>query len=81
MIKELTRELREPTKASMMRLRHVVRFLLGELNKGLVYEVRVKHEVTAYVDSDWAKCPKTRKSTGCVCLYVNGCLLYYIVKT
>jgi hypothetical protein len=47
----------------------------------LLYEVRDKHEVTAYVDSDWAKCPTTRKSTDCVCLYINGCLLYFSVKT
>ena len=73
--KELARNLQHPTMESMMRLRLLLRYLKGTLHYVLVLYARVQlHrdvpvELKIYVDSDWAGCRTTRKSTsGCLSL-------------
>ena len=80
-IKELTRSMQKPSVNDMECLRHCVRFLMGQLERGTLYSSRHSPEIVAFVDSDWAKCRKTRKSSDCVCLYVNSCVVHFSVKT
>jgi hypothetical protein len=68
--KEVCRWMSRPTSHAWEALKRVCRFLNGAPR--LVYEFRqqsVSH-VDVYTDTDWAGCPKTRKSTsgGCVML-------------
>ena len=73
--KEVCRWMAKPTAHAWEALKRVCRFL----NRAprLVYEYRqqsVSH-VDVYTDTDWAGCPKTRKSTsgGCVMLGHHAC--------
>ena len=85
--KELARNLQSPTMESMMRLRHLLRYLKGTLHYVLVLYARVQlHrdvpvELKIYVDSDWAGCRTTRKSTsGCV-IELLGCAVHAYSRT
>jgi hypothetical protein len=62
-VKEACRDMSAPTTASWEKIKRVVRYLKGEPR--LVYEYRWQgqEDLTVYVDTDWAGCHKTRKST------------------
>ena len=62
-VKESCRDMSAPTTASWENIKRVVRYLKGEPR--LVYEYRWQgqEDLTVYVDTDWAGCHKTRKSS------------------
>ena len=78
-VKELSRGLTSPTCDHMSKLKHLVRYLTS--TQAFVQELRPtlklsdKHkalDINVYVDSDWAGCPDTRRSTSGVSLFVLG---------
>ena len=68
--KEVCRWMAKPSGQSWKALKRICRFLNGAPR--LVYSYPVQHAegVDVYTDTDWAGCPRTRKSTsgGCVML-------------
>ena len=74
--KELSRDMASPTRSSMARAKRAARYLLGVPVVKLVFRnQRTPSQLKVYVDSDWAGCLKTRKSTsagvvlhGCHCI-------------
>ena len=68
--KEVCRSMSRPTTQSWKAMKRVCRFLNGAPR--LVYTYPRQHAtcIDVYTDTDWAACPKTRKSTsgGCVLL-------------
>ena len=73
--KEVCRWMAKPTAHAWEALKRVCRYLNG--SPRLVYEFRQQSVscVDVYTDTDWAGCPKTRKSTsgGCVMLGHHAC--------
>ena len=74
-VKELARRLSKPLEVDWMALKHLGRFLLSHETARitLVTDEDRQHYAEggslrcfAYTDSDWAGCPETRRSTGCV---------------
>ena len=62
--KELCRTMSRPTKLSLKKLKHLARYLVGVPEVELFYcHQNETDEITCYVDSDWAGCTRTRKST------------------
>jgi len=62
--KELCRTMSRPTKLSLKKLKHLARYLVGVPEVEIYYiHQRETKEITCYVDSDWAGCTRTRKST------------------
>ena len=64
--KELCRSMARPTRAGFQRAKKLVRFLKGVGGTKLVYSwqsEKESKEVTIFVDSDWAGCVDTRRST------------------
>ena len=59
-----------PTDASWMALKRLCRYLVGLPRMIFLYRWQDVDAVDIYTDTDWAGCPKTRKSTsgGCVML-------------
>ena len=76
-VKELCRDMAKPTRANMKKLKNLARYLKGQPR--LVQKVKVdgkelEHEdVKVVVDSDWAGCTATRKSTNGGCILVGDC--------
>ena len=62
--KELSRGMANPTEKDMVKLKRVIRYLRGKPRMEMMFEWQApsKHLVT-FVDSDWAGCAATRKST------------------
>ena len=83
-IKELARELVAPTDASLRRLRHVVRYLLGWQASGNVRWTHTHCEslgIDVICDSNWAGCLKSRKSTDMVIAKLFGSVVSNSCKT
>ena len=82
MIKELASELVEPSEGAMARLKHLVRFLKGRTHEVKeMYMTNDRFGIDVHVDSNWAGCLKTSKSTDCVVLDVCGYKMINSVKT
>eukprot|EP00974_Lingulodinium_polyedra_P037190 3567773-Lingulodinium_polyedra.AAC.1 len=66
-IKELGRELREPTKGSMARLKHLCRFLKGRRDEVRVLALQPERRgIDVWCDANWAGCLTTAKSTDAI---------------
>ena len=77
-VKELCREMAKPTCASWRKLKKLARYLRGQPR--VVQKIKldvegVGNEVKIVVDSDWAGCSQTRKSTNGGCIMVGDVCL------
>jgi len=62
--KELCRTMSCPNKLSIRKLKHLARYLVGVPQVEIFFShQRDTKELVCYVDSDWAGCTRTRKST------------------
>ena len=69
-IKEVMRRASAPVTADWARLKSVGRFIVGEPRQRIHFEWQARSDMTvAFVDSDFAGCMRTRKSTA------GGCIL------
>ena len=68
--KEICRWMAKPTKAAWEALKRLCRYLVGLPRMIFHYRWQTVDKVDVYTDTDWAGCPRTRKSTsgGCVIL-------------
>ena len=87
-VKELSRDVKGPTIESLAKLKHLLRYLAG--TKGYVLRIKPTHmlsdwtssmDIVCYVDSDWAGCSKTRKSTSGSIAQVLGCDVIHTSRT
>ena len=67
--KEICRWMAAPTKQSWAALKRLCRYLVGLPRMVYVYRWQTVHSIEVYTDTEWAGCPKTRKST------IGGCVL------
>ena len=61
--KEICRWMSAPTELSLAALKRLGRYLLGRPRLVFRYPFQSASHVDCYSDTDWAGCPKTRKST------------------
>ena len=87
-VKELSRGLTAPTSDHAAKLRTLLRYLSGTKLYVLTLRPKIKlHEkmtsldIDTYVDSDWAGCVQTRKSTSGIAVYFCGALITTQSKT
>ena len=88
-VKELARSLQGPTSECMSKLKHVLRYLQG--TKGFKHKLRPSitlpsyekpsPDIIAYVDSDWAGCHTTRRSTSGGVLQILGSTFHHFSRT
>ena len=87
-VKELSRDVKSPTFESLAKLKHLLRYLLG--TKDYVLRIEPGHmledctsslDIVCYVDSDWAGCSKTRKSTSGSTAQVLGSDIIHTSRT
>ena len=63
-VKELSRKMSKPDTGDIEKLKHLARYLLGRERAVIHYDYQSAPSVwTVWVDSDWAGCRVTRKST------------------
>jgi hypothetical protein len=76
--KECCRQMARPTELSLKALKRIARFMVGRPR--LVMKMKFEEEskcVDVYVDSDYAGCPRTRKSTSGGCIMMGS----HLIKT
>ena len=73
--KEICRWMSAPTDLSQAALRRLVRYLSGRKRLVYKYPWQTAGTIECYSDTDWAGCPKTRKSTSGGCLMFGSHLL------
>ena len=87
-VKELSRGVKSPTFESLAKLKHLLRYLSG--TKDYVLRIKPGHmledctsslDIVCYVDSDWAGCSKTRKSTSGSTAQVLGSDIIHTSRT
>ncbi|GKC83867.1 ribonuclease H-like domain-containing protein [Tanacetum coccineum] len=71
-----------PLQSHMDIALRVLRYLKGALGSGVNYEKSEHMSLKVYVDSDWAKCPVTRRSVSgyCVSMAAATCELMRVVN-
>jgi len=80
-VKQMAKVLNCSTRGHMQLADDFIKYLLGTANMGVKY---FKHGpaiiLEAYVDSDWKKCTKTRRSTSGYVFYLNKCPISWYSK-
>lgn len=85
--KELARRLQKPRFADWQALKHLGRYLKGTQDVVSIVQVTPGSDppgewsLQAFVDSDWAGCPETRKSTGGEVYTLCGAVIDSCVQT
>ena len=70
--KEVCREMSSPTTRSHERLKRLARYLMGVAEVKFYYRWQSEvSELSVFVDSDWAGCRRTRRSTSGGCMMVG----------
>ena len=70
--KEICRWMSKPSEAAWAALKRLCRFLVGLPRLVYRYDFQEVNFVDVYTDTDWAGCPRTRKSTSGGCIMLNG---------
>ena len=84
--KELARALQQPTSSDQQKLKHLLRYIRGTTHYKQIIQPTVKltqttHDLNVYVDSDWAGCVETRKSTTGFSITFLGATISYGSRT
>jgi hypothetical protein len=89
-VKELSRGLQQPTLLHLNKLKHLLRYLAGTQtlvetlrpNRQLLLDpTKTAIDINTFVDSDWAGCGTTRKSTSGCALFILGVNVCGISRT
>ena len=70
--KEICRWMSSPTQQSWLALKRLCRYLVGLPRLVYRYAWQVVNAIDVYTDTDWAGCPRTRKSTSGGCVLVGS---------
>ena len=84
-VSELSRFVSSPTHNHLVGAKHLLRYLKGSKDLSLHFSAPTDHRIQphilwGYVDSDWAGCPDTRKSTSGYVLMLNGAAIAWKSK-
>ena len=83
---ELARALQQPTSSDQQKLKHLLRYIRGTTHykqniRPAVKLTQTTHDLNVYVDSDWAGCVETRKSTTGFSITFLGAPISYASRT
>ncbi len=73
--KEICRWMAKPTEQSWAAMKRLCRYLVGLPRMVYVYKFQQATGIEVYTDTDWAGCPRTRKSTSGGCVMLGGHLV------
>ena len=70
--KEVCRWMAKPTQQAWNALKRLCRYLVGLPRLVFRYDYQHAESVEVYTDTDWAGCPRTRKSTNGGCIFLGS---------
>lgn len=73
----LSRQLHDPCNRHLVLAKRVVRYISGTIHRALCFPAHCSSPLEAYVDSDWAGCQATRRSTTGIIILVNNAPIFW----
>ena len=70
----------DPQRLHWTIVKHILRYIIGIVEYGLVYEHRGSVQLTCFTDVDWEGCVEDRKSTSCCCLSIGSGVVSWFSK-
>ena len=59
---------------------HILQYIKGTPNQGMLYEDRGHTQIVGYTNADWAGSPSDRRSTSRYCVFIGGNLISWKSK-
>lgn len=79
-VQTLSQRLSDPREADMVAAHRVLRYLKGTPGQGLFYKTGENLSLKAFSDSDWARCPNTRRSITRYAVFLGDNLISWKFK-
>jgi hypothetical protein len=76
----LSQHMHSPLQSHLKAALRVLKYLKGSPGSGLQFNKESDIKLRAYSDSDWAKCPKTRKFVTGFCVFLGSSLISWKSK-
>ncbi|KAL2226760.1 UNVERIFIED_CONTAM: Retrovirus-related Pol polyprotein from transposon RE2 [Sesamum indicum] len=77
---QLSQYMQHPNKSHWDAALHLVRYLKGIANRGLLFNADDDYELQAFCDADWASCQDTRRSLTGYCIFIGKALISWKTK-
>ncbi len=74
-VQRLSQFMSKPTSAHLTTANRVLRYIKGTSAQGLFFPSHSSLQLKAFLDSDWAGCPGTRRSITRYCVYLGDSLI------
>jgi len=65
----------DPRESHLTAIKHLLRYVRGTVDFGLVLHRSPSTELVVYTDANWAGCPDTRRSTSGYAVFLGGNLV------
>ena len=62
----------DPPRVHWTAAKHILRYIRGTMEYGLVYERRGSVQLEGFIDVDWARCVEDKKSTSSCCFNIGS---------
>ena len=79
-VNTLSQYMADPIHVHVVATNHVMRYLKGTLDHGLIYTINSEFKLCGYIDSDWAGSAEDRKSTLGCCFSLGSCVISWISR-
>jgi hypothetical protein len=70
----------DPWEPHLAALKHLLCYLRGTIDYGLLLHRSTSSELVVYTDADWPGCPDTRRSTSGYAVFLGGNLVSWLLK-
>jgi hypothetical protein len=79
-INPLSRFMVDPRRVHWIAAKHVLRYLRGTMEYGLLYERSGGVRLTGFTDVDWAECAEDRKNTSGFCFNIGSGIISWFSR-
>lgn len=69
-----------PRQPHLQAIHHLLRYLKGTVDQGLLFPADISLNIKAYSDADWGSCVNTRRSTSGLCIFTGDALVSWKSK-
>ena len=79
-VQQVCLHMHDPRESHLAALKHLLCYVCGTVDLGLVLHRSSSAELVVYTDADWAGCPDTRRSTSGYAVFLGGNLVSWSSK-
>jgi hypothetical protein len=79
-VQQVCLHIHDPRESHLTAMKHILRYLLGTPDYGLLLRRSRSTDLIVYTDADWAGCPDTRRSTSGYAVFLGDNLVSWSAK-